>query len=97
MTVADRFNDYANKLKDKFNESNLRAEVDSRTESIGKKVREAQLEKIPLILTVGEKEETNNTVAVRTLDGDVRFGMKIDEFLEKTLKNIKEKKIKIEL
>ena len=97
LAVADRFEPYANRIKEKFSEHNLRAEVDSRTESIGKKVREAQLEKIPLILTVGEKEESSNTVAVRTLDGDVRFGMKIDEFLEKTLKNIKEKKIKVEL
>jgi len=97
LTVADRFNDYANKLKEKFDENNLRVEIDSSAESIGKKVFEAQNEKIPLILTVGEKEENNGTVAVRTLDGDVRFGMKSDEFLEKTLKNIRGKNIKIEM
>lgn len=97
LTVADRFNDYANKLKQKFDEHNLRVEVDSRTESIGKKVREAQLEKIPLILTVGGKEEKDGTVAVRTLDGNVHFDVKVDEFLKEVLNNIKEKKIKVEI
>jgi len=97
LTVADRFNDYANKLKEKFDEHNLRVEIDSRTETIGKKVFEAQSEKIPLILTVGEKEEKNGTVAVRTLDGNVHFDVKADEFLEKVLNNIKEKKITAEL
>ncbi|MBI2656060.1 threonine--tRNA ligase [Candidatus Woesearchaeota archaeon] len=97
LTVADRFNDYANKLKEKFDESNLRVEVDSRTESIGKKVREAQLDKIPLILTVGEKEENSGTVAVRTLDGKVLFDVKAEEFLSKVLDNIKEKKINVEI
>ncbi len=97
LTVADRFNDYANKLKQKFDGHNLRAEVDSRTESIGKKVREAQLEKVPLILTVGEKEENKQTVAVRTLDGKVLFDVKADELLEKVMENIREKKIKVEM
>ena len=97
LTVADRFNGYAEKLKQRFNGHNLRVEIDSRTESIGKKVREAQLEKIPSILTVGEKEEKNGTVAVRTLDGNVLFDVKVEEFLEKVLENIREKKIKVEL
>ena len=53
LTVADRFNDYANKLKEEFEKNNLRVEIDSTAESIGKKVFEAQNEKIPLIITVG--------------------------------------------
>jgi len=97
LTVADRFNDYGNKLKEEFEKNNLRVEIDSSAESIGKKVFNAQNEKIPLIVTVGEKEESANTVAVRTSEGKVHFGLNTDEFLKKILENIKEKKIKVEL
>ena len=60
-------------------------------------MREAQIQYIPLIITVGEKEESSNTLAVRTLDGNVKFGMKVDEFIIKATNNIEERNIKIEL
>ena len=97
LTVADRFEKYANKSKEEFEINNLRVEVDSRTQSVGYKVREAQHQKIPLILTVGEKEENNGTVAVRTRDNKVYFDVKVEDLLEKILKNIDEKKVKVEL
>ena len=97
LTVADRFEKYANKLKEEFEKHDLRVEVDSRTESVSYKVREAQAQKIPLILTVGEKEEKNNTVAVRTLDNKVYFDVKIDEFLKKIVRNVEEKKVRMEI
>lgn len=97
LTVADRFEKYAAKLKEQFEKNSIRAEVDSRTESLGYKVREAQLNKIPLILTVGEKEEKNNSVAVRTMDNKVYFDVKADDLLKKILKNIGEKKVGAEL
>jgi len=97
LTVADRFEKYANKIKEEFEKNNLRVEVDSRTESVGYKVREAQAQKIPLILTVGEKEESKGTVAVRTIDNKVYFGVKVDNLLDKVLKNIEEKKVRFEI
>ncbi|MBN2422127.1 threonine--tRNA ligase [Candidatus Woesearchaeota archaeon] len=97
LTVADRFEDYAKKIKDKFFDKDIRIEIDSRSESISKKVREAQLQKIPIILTVGEKEEQNNTIAVRTLDGKIKFGMKPAHLLEKLSENIKKREMKFEL
>ncbi len=97
LTVSDKYLQYANKLKEEFEKNNLRVEVDSRTESISYKVREAQFNKIPLILTVGEKEVNNETVAIRSMDNNVYFDIKIDEFLRKVLLNIKDKGIKIEL
>ncbi len=97
LTVADRFEAYANKIKEEFEKNNLRVEVDSRTESVSYKVREAQSQKIPLILTIGEKEDKNQTVAVRTLDNKVYFDVNIDDLIGKILKNIGEKRIKIEL
>lgn len=97
LTVADRFDAYANKIKEEFEKNNARAEIDSRTESVGYKVREAQLQKIPLILTVGEKEEKNGTVAVRTFDNKVYFDVKAEELLKKVLSNIKEKRVRFEM
>ena len=97
LTVADRFEPYANKIKEELEKQNLRVEVDGRTESVGYKVREAQLKKIPLILNVGEKEEKNKTVAIRTLDGKLHFNVKLDALIKKVLKNIKDKKEKIML
>jgi threonyl-tRNA synthetase len=86
VIVADRFNDYAESLKKKFGD--LRVEVDARSESIPKKVRDAQQQKIPLILTVGEKEEKSGTLAVRTADNKVFFDVKTSDFLEKVQENI---------
>ena len=91
LTVADRFTDYANKIKEEFEKNNIRVEVDARTESVGYKVREAQLQKIPHILTVGEKEESNNTTAVRTLDNKVYFDVKVEDLRRKILENIESK------
>ncbi len=97
LTVADRFEKYANKIKEELEKNDMRVEVDARTESVGYKVREAQHQKIPLILTVGEKEEKNNTVAVRTLDNKVYFDVKVEDLLKKALKNIEEKRVLVEI
>ena len=97
LTVADRFENYADKIKEEFEKKDVRVEVDARTESVGYKVREAQAQKIPLILTVGEKEEKNNNVAVRTLDNKVYFDVKIGDLLEKILENIEKKKVRFEI
>lgn len=96
LTVADRFIDYASKIKNELEKNNLRVDLDSRTESVGYKVREAQLQNIPLTLTIGEKEEKNNTVALRTIDNKVYFGVKVNELIAEVIKNIAEKKIRFE-
>lgn len=96
LTVADRFSKYAKEIADELKEAGIRAELDNRTESVGYKVRQAQLEKVPLIVNIGEKEEKNKTIAVRTLDGKVQFGIKLDNFIEKITQNIREKKRNIE-
>ena len=91
LTIADRFNSYAEKIKEEFKKNNLRIELDTRSESVNYKVREAQLQKIPLIIIVGEKEEKNKTVAVRTLDGNVKFGVKVNDLLKRISDNIEKK------
>ena len=82
LTVANRFDLYAKKIKEELEKNNLRVELDIRTESVEYKVRGAQLQKIPIILTVGEKEEKNETVAVRTLDNKVKFGVKVNVLIK---------------
>ncbi|MBU0614947.1 MAG: threonine--tRNA ligase [Nanoarchaeota archaeon] len=96
VTVSDAFNDYADSVAVQMKDAGIRVEVDKRAESISKKVRDAQVEKASMILTVGEKEQTNNTLAVRTLDGKVKFGVKLDEFIAKVKDNVKKKSKTIE-
>jgi len=91
LTVADRFEKYANKIKEELEKHNLRVEVDARTESVGYKVREAQLQKIPIVINVGEKEEKQGTVAVRTLDNKLHFGVKVEDLIKKIKKNVEDK------
>jgi len=97
LTVANRFDLYAEKIKEELEKNNIRTDLDTRTESVEYKVRDAQLQKIPLILTVGEKEEKSNTVAVRTLDGKVKFNVKVEDLVKKILDNIEKKKEKFEI
>ncbi|MBI4441408.1 threonine--tRNA ligase [Candidatus Woesearchaeota archaeon] len=73
LPVADRHIPYAEKVASLLRSAGLRVTIDTRTESVPKKVRDAQIRKYPLMLTVGDKEEAAETVAVRTLDGKVKF------------------------
>ena len=97
LTVADRFVDYANKIKARLEDTNLRVDLDCKAESVPYKVRAAQLEEIPVIITVGQKEEENNTVAVRTLDGRLKLGVKAEELVKMLRENIDRKAVRVEL
>ena len=92
LTVADRLNDYAEEVVSKLRSEGIRSEVDSRSESVSKKVREAQLEKINYILVVGEKELENNKVNVRTRDNEVLGEKDLSGFVEDLKQEISEKK-----
>ncbi|MBI1969737.1 threonine--tRNA ligase, partial [Candidatus Woesearchaeota archaeon] len=82
LTIADRHASYAEKIRKQFFDAGVRVEVDSRGESIPKKVREAQLQKIPYILVVGDREEKDETVTVRTRDNIVHGEKKVAAFIE---------------
>jgi len=73
---------YAEEVQARFEVAGLRSEVDSRTESLNRKVREAQLNQIPLTLTIGPKEKEAGTLAVRTLDGKVVYGVSQERFID---------------
>jgi threonyl-tRNA synthetase len=97
LPINDELVPYANDVKIKLVNAGLRAEVDSRTESLNKKVRDAQLSKTPLILTIGNKEKESGSLSVRTLDGKVRFGVHHEDFLNRVLSHIKERKLDLEI
>ncbi len=93
LAINDDLVPYADDVKIKLENAGLRAEVDDRTESLNKKVRDAQLNKIPLILTIGNKEKESGNLSVRTLDGKVRFGIFHEEFLARVLEHIRNRKL----
>ena len=88
LPINDALAPYGEKIKQKLESRGLRCEIDTRTESLKKKIREAQLNYIPLIITMGEKEKTSSTLSVRTLDGKVRMGISMEDFLKPVLKHI---------
>jgi threonyl-tRNA synthetase len=88
LPISDKFNDYADEVKRRLEEANVKVEVDLRAEKIGYKIREAQLEKIPYMLIVGEKEAENKTVSVRSRDEGDTGAVSINEFIEKIVKEI---------
>ncbi|MAG16165.1 threonine--tRNA ligase [Candidatus Woesearchaeota archaeon] len=92
LTVADRFNSYAEKVADKYRNSGIRVELDNRAESISYKVREAELAKVNYILVVGEKELKSNTVTARTRDNKILGAIKTDVFLDRLQTEISKKK-----
>ena len=81
LTVADRHKEYAESIAGKMKDQGLRVTLDDRAESIPKKVRNAQLEQFNYILVVGDNEQKDGTVTVRTRDGNVEGTVHADEFL----------------
>ena len=96
LPISDKYMDYANKVLDDLKESGIRAEIDTRAEKIGYKIREARLQKIPYMLVVGAKEEEEGKVSVRSrFAGDE--GQKNPEEFIKALKEEIDSKIQREV
>lgn len=90
LPIADKFHEYAKEVADKLAEAGLRCEVDHRAEKIGYKIREAQLDKVPYMLIVGQKEEGTETVSVRKRDeGDIG-NMSVEQFADSLKKEMEE-------
>jgi len=89
LPISDKHKEYSEKLKEQFDKLNLRVELDEREEKIGYKIREAQLQKIPYMLIVGDKEVEANAVGVRSRkDGDIG-AMSVEDFINKIEEEIK--------
>jgi len=82
VAVAERHVSYADSLKDKFEQFDFEVEVDRSNESVSKKIREAQMGQYNYILTVGDKEMENKTIALRTRDNVMHGEMALEPFLE---------------
>lgn len=93
MSLTDRTKDYAEKIVESLRQNGIRAEADIRNEKIGYKIREAQLDKIPYMFIVGDKEAEDCTVSVRSRkDGDLG-AMKIEEITAKLVEEDKSKRV----
>lgn len=89
MPITDRSKEYADKIYQQLFDAGIRVEKDFRNEKIGYKIREAQMQKIPYMLVLGDKEAEAGTVAVRTRAGGDEGTMSIDEFMSKIGEEIK--------
>ena len=94
ITISEKQNDYAREVFSKLNDAGIRVEFDDRNEKVGYKIREAQLQKVPYMLVLGDEEMTEKKVAVRhRKEGDLGK-MTFDEFLSLIRKEIDTKEIK---
>lgn len=88
LPVSEKYEEYAKKLLESLNNSDIRGLADLRDEKVGRKIRDAELKKIPYMLVVGEKEAENGTISVRKHgQGDIGT-MSVDEFSEQLIKEI---------
>ena len=91
LPITDRVAAYAKKIEEELKSANVRCSVDLRNEKVGYKIREAQLEKVPYMIVVGDKEVEDGSVAVRSRkDGDVGT-MSLSEFKNKVVDEIEKK------
>ncbi|PID93516.1 MAG: threonine--tRNA ligase [Bacteroidetes bacterium] len=89
LPISEKYNDYAEKLLNLLNNSDIRAQVDWRAEKTGRKIRDAELKKIPFMLVVGEKEESDHLVSVRKRgEGDLGT-MKVEAFVDLLHRTVK--------
>ncbi|MBI4038765.1 threonine--tRNA ligase [Candidatus Daviesbacteria bacterium] len=88
IPITDRNIKHAQNILEQLNSSNIRAEIDVRSETMQSKIRDAQTQKIPYMLIIGDREEKEDTVAVRTRTGEDLGTMKLDQILDKIIKEI---------
>ena len=91
LPVTERAHDYANQVNAKLTAANIRSEADCRSEKLGYKIREAQMQKIPYMLVVGDRDMESGTVSVRNRKGEDLGAMTLDTFMSKCLAEIASK------
>ena len=91
LPLADAHIEYAQKVKEELEKNNIRVELDDRSEKIGYKIREAQLQKVPYMLIIGDKEMQNNAVGVRSRKQGDMGARKLEEFIQDIVKEIEDK------
>ena len=92
LPISEKHVEYAEKLRKAFKKAYVRVELDDRNEKIGYKIRQAQMEKVPYMLVVGDKEEQEGTVAVRSRVEGEKGSVKWEDFLADILAEVKDRK-----
>jgi threonyl-tRNA synthetase len=92
IPVGEKFEKYAQKVNALFEEKNIRCEISNDSESLGKRIREAEKQKIPYMLIVGEKEEASMEVSIRRRDDKNQETLSLQDFIQKISKEIQDKK-----
>jgi threonyl-tRNA synthetase len=90
IPIADRHLEYANSVHMKLREEDIRTEIDERSERMNAKIRDAQMQKIPYMLVVGDREAESGTVSVRLRSEENLGDLALEEFIERAKKDIKE-------
>ena len=91
LPIADRHAAYAERVRQQLADAGFRAQVDERQEKIGYKIREAQLQKIPYMLVVGDREAAEGTVAVRSRSGGDLGSQPLDAFIASAREEVETK------
>ena len=81
LPISEKFQEYSEKLLNVLKKHDIRALIDDRSEKTGKKIRDAELKRVPLMLIIGEKEQTDNTVTVRKQGGEDLGSMSVEAFV----------------
>ncbi len=89
IPISDKYADYAEKVRKELFDNGLRVEVDGRVEKVGFKIREAQLEKVPYMVIVGEKEEAENNISVRSRDEGELGNVELAKFIKDVQAKVK--------
>ncbi|KKP30429.1 MAG: Threonine-tRNA ligase [Parcubacteria group bacterium GW2011_GWA2_31_28] len=85
LPISEKFNRYAEKIMNKLQEKNFRVEINKNQETLGKKIRQGEIQKIPYLIIVGEKEQKNKTINIRSRENNYQKEMRLNDF-SKTLK-----------
>ena len=91
LPLSDKYNEYAEEVVTELRRRGIRVEIDTRTEKIGYKIREARLERTPYILVVGEKEAENREVSVRSRKNGDEGALKLDELVNRIVLEVANK------
>lgn len=97
LPINDELVPHAAEIRNMLAENGIRVEMDDRTESLSRKIREAQINNIPVIITIGAKEKEAGTLSVRTLDGNVRLGVAPDLLMHRLLDIIRRREMSLNL
>ncbi len=89
LNVSDKHSEFCEELTAKFKENGLRAEFDSRGEKLGFKIREAQLQQVPYMITCGDDEVSSGNISVRLRTGEVKKDLKVDDFIKELVERLK--------